>query len=64
MNTKNIDVKNARTMALRYEFKPKEDITAFELAQLFPYILGGKTIFKADLEKLEERELLRHLKIK
>ncbi len=45
---------------LSFSFEPLEDITAYELAQLLPY-LHGKPLFKEDIE--EKPELFRHLEI-
>jgi len=45
---------------LSFSFEPLEDITAYELAQLLPY-LHGKRLFKEDIE--EKPELFRHLEI-
>jgi hypothetical protein len=37
-----MDTENSSTQSMSYQsvFKPKEDITAYELAQLLPYMLG------------------------
>lgn len=64
MNTKYQDIKNDTVSPLNFKFVAQEDITAYELTQLFPYIFGGKGLYKADLKGLEKRGLLRHLKVK
>lgn len=45
---KDPSVKQSAKVALRAYFRPKEDITAYELAQMMPIILGLKPIFEED----------------
>lgn len=45
---------------VRCSFTPKEDITAYELAILLPFLFG-KYMFEEDWKQLEEQKITRHL---
>lgn len=45
---------------VRCDFVPKEDITAYELALLLPFLFG-RYMFEGDWDRLEKLRITRHL---